>query len=96
MDPLQQLMIKKMMMGSSAAPVPNNASMSAGIPKVPTVPPAPTYLPDVAQNIGQDKLAKHPYNPYGLLTINPQTNPDAMPSSKDEKFTQEMLKDSRE
>lgn len=83
MNPLQQLMIQKMMMGARPA------AQS-------TVPPAPTYTPDVAQNIGQDKLAKHAYNPYNLLTLNPSTNEDKVPSSKNEQFTQEMLKDSRE
>lgn len=68
-----------------------------GAPKVATVPPAPTYTPDVAQNIGQDKLAKHAYNPYGLLTLNPtDKDPDADPNTPAGKFTKELLQDPRE
>lgn len=58
--------------------------------------PAPAPTPTVDQQIGADKLAKHPYNPYGLIMPNgAATNPDA-PVSKDAQFTQEMTKDTRE
>lgn len=74
---------------------PLQAFMMAAMGGQKTTPPAPTYTPDVAQNIGQDKLAKHPYNPYGLLKMNSQQD-DQPVNSKDTQFIQEMTKDTRE